>query len=229
MVWSATFNSHGEAIRQVDFLIDGRKRWTTFGPPYDFSGTTDCLDPWILGGGTHHLGIAVTTTSGRIARSTETVTVVDVHPVPKALLGTYQRTVTAADLARTAREVTPGEYVDPGGNRAPAGKWTLYWMPNGVIYPVDPGHVGRTPKYPGMTEAFTATADDKLTLYGTVNWLSASDMQWGFCEGKPFGAYHWKARGSSQLVIAPSKADVKCPDRDSVLTGTWLRVKRAGG
>src|SRR5947209_19426436 len=97
--WSATINSHGEAIRQVDFLIDGQKRWTTFAPPYDFSGTTDSLDPWILGGGTHHLGIAVTTTSGRVARSTETVTVLDVHRVPKALLGTYQRTVTAADMA----------------------------------------------------------------------------------------------------------------------------------
>src|SRR5437588_2747982 len=140
VVWSASINSHGQAIRQVDFLIDGRKRWTTFGPPYDFSGTTDYLDPWILGGGTHHLGIAVTTTSGRVARSTETVTVVDVHPVPKALLGTYQRTATVADFARTAAEVTPGQYVNQGGGRAPTGKWTLYWMANGVIYFADVGH-----------------------------------------------------------------------------------------
>lgn len=154
-----------------------------------------------------------------------------VHPVPKVLLGTYQRTVTAADFARTAGEVTPGQYVNQGGGRAPTGKWTLYWMANGVIYFADVGHPDRTPKYPGQTEAFTATADGKLTLYGPVNWLSLppNTPGGGFCEGAPYGAYRWEARGSSQLVIAPRKADVKCPDRDSFLTGTWLRVKRGAG
>jgi len=145
--------------------------------------------------------------------------------VPKELLGTYKRTVTAADYARTASQVPAGPTEYPAGLRAPTGKWTLYWMPNGVIDFEDPQHPGQTPNNPGQTEAFTATADGRLTLYGPVNWLSPQDTQGGFCEGAPFGAYHWESRGSLQLMSAATRKDVKCPDRDSVFTGTWSRVK----
>lgn len=209
--WRATVSGigRGDAVQTVGFLIDGRTRWTQQQAPYTFNGD-GILHPWILGSGSHRFQVKVTTTSSRTARSSVSVDIVKAQPVPKALQGDYQRTVTAADYARTA------SLVPPGVGRAPTGTWTLHWMRNGVIFFATSGA-------PGQTEAFTATADGKLTLYGPVNWLSPANMRGGFCESAPYGIYHWHANGASQVVIAASKTDVKCPDRDSVFSGTWSR------
>jgi hypothetical protein len=128
--------------------------------------------------------------------------------VPNALLGTYKRRVTRADIERTAssRHEGPGQTTPtPGPALLVIGKstWTL----------IDP--TARPPL--SIEEDVTITAPDRVSINGYVH----PDMG-TFCgpEVPQNAAYNSELAGK---LLRLSALNDRCADRDSTLTGTWKR------
>lgn len=130
-------------------------------------------------------------------------------PVPIALIGTFTRGVTAANVRRTQ-----AFRHEPADEVLPAGVWRLQIARDGVITFDDPDGSGGD-------EAFTATPGGMLILQGPANWLLPPDRQGGFCGLEPIGVYSW-ATGAGSLVLTPRRDS--CADRNSMFTGTWGRT-----
>jgi hypothetical protein len=213
--WSAHpvgLDSH-QMVDRLDFLVDGRVLWSSYQAPYIF-GLDDGapagkrLFPWILGAGEHRLAIRATVSGGRVVTSSVRVSVRVIAPVPRPLVGTFARTVTAADIARTRRMRH-----EPADQVLPPGTWRLHIGPDGLIRFDDP-------QGSGGNEAFTATASGGLTLHGPANWLNPPDRQGSFCGVEPDGSWRWIAHGRRLTLIARHDG---CADRNSLFAGAWTR------
>ncbi len=196
-------------VARVQFIVDARVRWTERHPPYVFNGVGNELFPWALGPGEHRLAVRVVTRSGRSASTAAGVTVSGTPPVPSALIGTFARDVTAANVRRTQ-----AFRHEPADEILPVGVWRLRIARDGVITFDDPDGSGGD-------EAFTATPGGLLTLQGPANWLLPPDRQGSFCGLEPIGGYSW-ATGASSLVLTPRHDS--CADRNSMFTGDWRRT-----
>ncbi len=212
--WTAKPESEAYFVQKVDFLIDGKRRWTEENAPYVFNDDKQLLATWLLGPGPHTLAVRAKPSwwviGGKTAQSTAHVTVSDPPTVPDALVGTFERRVTQSDISRTASE--PGR--DPSA-LAPTGVWTLHVGRNGLISVDDP--VGG-----GTNEAITATASGKLKMWGPANWFSPPDRRGGFCEPELAGSLHWRSSSGNVTVSGTSG----CADRDAVFVGQWMRRGR---
>lgn len=198
-----------QAVDRIEFVIDGRVRWTEHRTPYVFNGNGDELFPWVLGAGAHRLAMRVVTRTGANASTAAAVTVAAPQPIPPEVLGTFTRRVTRADVQRT--QAFRRESVD---QVLPAGIWRIRIAPDGVISFGDP-------RGGGGDEAFTATPGGTLALQGPANWILPPSRQGGFCEVEPLGAYAWSAVPRT-LVLKPHRD--RCADRNSMFTGTWKRT-----
>jgi hypothetical protein len=196
------------AVERVDFLIDGKRRWSEHNPPYFFNDDGNLLHPWLLGAGARTLAVQVRTTDGERATTSSRVEIASAPGVPTALVGDFSRRVTAADAKRaaTARE--------PASEGPPTGTWRIHVRPDGLILFDDP--LGS-----GGAEAFTATRDGELTLAGPVNWRVPPERQGGFCEPARLGRYRWSAHEGRVTLSAEDESG--CAYRDLVFTGAWNR------
>jgi hypothetical protein len=203
--------SGSAAVDQVEFLIDGRMLWTSKAPPYFFGGEHPVLKrlfPWMLGRGTHRFSVRVSTSTGKSASASALATVVVAHPVPRALVGTFTRHVTDADISRTQ-----SFRHEPANQVLPAGVWRLHIGANGLISFDDP-------QGGGGTEAFTAEPSGDLAFLGPANWLVPPDRQGAFCEPEPDSSWHWAAQGRT-VTLTPLHDT--CADRNSMFAGRWNR------
>ena len=197
-------------VDRVEFMIDGRIRWTERNAPFVFSGDGAELYPWVLGVGAHRLAVRLVTRTGASASTSAAVTVAASGPVPPQLLGTFARRVTIADVNRTA-----AFRHEPAGQVLPAGIWRIRIARDGVITLDDP-------QGSGGNEAFTSTAGGMLALQGPAQWILPPSRQGvGFCAVEPLAAYAWSA-GPRTLVLKPLRDH--CADRNSMFTGTWRRT-----
>jgi hypothetical protein len=102
----------GATASEVDFKIDGTARWTELAAPYQFNGDPDgVLDTITLGDGSHLLEAVATSTDGRTAIASSSVTVTNSgaassSPPPPAQLPTdvpyYGFSLGGKSLYRTA-------------------------------------------------------------------------------------------------------------------------------
>jgi hypothetical protein len=194
--WTATVTgvSTSDAIDRVDFSIDGSIAWTERNAPYTFNDDGYLLVNAVLTPGSHLLAIDAVTASGAEAKTRATVT--------------------------TTRPPVPNELLDrgfvryrPAGGPTPAGEWRIEFDVDGVIRINDAGG-GRA------TEAFIATSDGGLTLYGPTNWIVPESERGGFCdEPENVAKMHWQPRGT-ELVISAVGTD-NCNGRVSFFAGTW--------
>jgi hypothetical protein len=206
--WTASANA---GISRVDFLVDGTVKWTEYKSPYFFNDDGNLLHPWLLGAGAHLLTVRAVAPSGAHASSSVHVNVTAVPQVPRALSGTFTRSVAAADYARTADYRTQA---DINIGQAPDGMWTAHFQPNGLILFDDP-------KGSGGSEALSATVGGALTIGGPANWLVAKDRWGSFCEKEAPGQYHWSVAGRTLTITGDER---KCADRDSVFIGMWTQT-----
>jgi hypothetical protein len=154
-----------DPVARVDFLIDGRRRWTDRHAPFVFNGDRNALHPWILARGSHRLAVRLVTTRGRTVGTASEVTVAPAPPVPPALAGRWTRRLTAA---RTL----------------PPGVWHARFAANGVIFFTGPrGARG--------AEAFTAIRTGLITLAGPVIWLAPQQL----CDAERSAPYGWRVHG----------------------------------
>ena len=69
--------------------------------------------------------------------------------------------------------------------------------------------------------AFAATSRGALTAGGPLNWLTATGMDEGYCNGaQTFARYRWRTdRSELRLRIVRDP----CPVRAAILAGTWKK------
>jgi hypothetical protein len=98
-----------DPVARVDFLVDGRRRWTDRHAPFVFNDDHNALHPWILARGSHRLAVRLVTKRGRTVGTASEVTVAPALPVPPALAGRWTR-------------------------RLPTGVWDARFAGNGVVF-----------------------------------------------------------------------------------------------
>lgn len=132
------------------------------------------LDP-----GSHRLRVDVYTTSGVAATSETTVTTTR-PSVPAELEGKGFKIQTPAQRCPTCD--------------MPDGVWRIEFGADGVIRFDDPlGGKG--------TEAFVATSDGVLTLYGPTSWIVPKEAQGGFCEADGIATMTWQISGAESHPV----------------------------
>ena len=150
------------------------------------------------------------TTSGaaETAPTTRTAATAAAPTVPNELLGTYERRVTRADIARTQKirdESGPHqERPEPGPARLIITASSLKF----VALAADPPFT--------IEQSITATAD-RLSIEAYIR-----PDRGAFCgpEIPQNTAYGWVRNGE---VLKLTAQDDPCADRDSTLTGAWKR------
>lgn len=120
--------------------------------------------------------------------------------------GTYVRTVTKADIARTARFRHEG----PGETTPPVGVVHITFAARGFRF-VDPTAFA-------ISQTYSATATGRLTIKAYVNPGKGS-----FCgpEVPQNASYTWTSNGR---ILSLKATDDRCADRNSLLSGRWTRV-----
>jgi hypothetical protein len=125
LVWQATVDrAGGVVVDQVDFLIDGRVRWSEQSSPYEFNEGR-LFVPWTVGAGSHPFAVRAISAGRPVAQAVAKVTV---HEQPHRLApGRYRRTVTRADFQRVAayRDAAHGAF----GELPETGHWVLQIRP----------------------------------------------------------------------------------------------------
>jgi hypothetical protein len=205
--WSARVDPATD-VTSVDFVVDGAVKWTEQNYPYFFNDDNNLLQPWLLGPGAHVLKVVARTSSGVTTTVTSHVTVAAAPQVPTALLATFRRRLTQADLNRTSS--IPGY---DAANHPPVGVWKISFEGNYLIALGDPANP------PGENETFQADAAGDLTLAGPANWLTPADLRGGFCEPAPLDHYHWAVSGDVLTITGGTN----CPNRKALFDGRWIR------
>jgi hypothetical protein len=203
-----------DSVAEVDFLIDGTKKWVEQNSPYFFNDDHQVLAPWLLGQGAHQLTAHVVTAGGKTADVTANVDVRANTSRNKLIAGTYHRTVTQGDLQRVLPYRTP----DKGafGEASPTGRWTLQIKPDGEILGRDPIEPEGIP----FIEPYTLTGST-MRLYGAADWRQKDPSDRSlFCEPERASDYTWSLSGSSLTIRSTQKV---CADRDTVFVGTWTK------
>ena len=198
--WIATVTgqSASSPVNRVEFLIDGKLAWVEQNAPYSFNDDGNLLIPSVLDPASHRLLVNVYTAAGVAATAEATVTT-SRPAVPATLEGKGFKHQTPAQKCATCD--------------APGGVWRMEFGGDGVIRFDDPlGGKG--------TEAFVATSDGVLTLYGPTSWIVPKEAQGGFCHIEGIATMKWQISGAN-LILSTSGSDDPCPARAWVFTGTY--------
>ena len=220
--WIAHPKLPAKQVLEVDFVIDGKIRWSETQPPFVYGGDDEdgqypgYLVTTFLGAGMHRFGVRVTDGDGRVATHTIKARVVAAPEPPAALAGTWARTVSNADLTKS----------DPHwGGPPPIGDWRLVFDKVG-IWELDSTGSGIVNEYAVKGTALDVFApiqqapivEDHIavTRYGAHN-IGGVDCTWS----GPFGSYSWSVSGSTLTLTATNEL---CGQRRGVLEGTWTKV-----
>lgn len=90
-------------IRQVDFLIDGRRSWVEHHAPYSYGYDGNYLVTSWLRPGLHTFTVVAVATDGRRARISSRAETGPAKAPPAALAGSWQRQVSPADARGSGR------------------------------------------------------------------------------------------------------------------------------
>jgi hypothetical protein len=200
--WRGSTTLPAAAITKVEFLIDGRVRWTDTRSPYAFASDPTAGSPgylvtsW-LRPGVHRFVIRAVATGGRTATDEVKARVLPAAQVPARLAGIWTRTEPSAH---------------------PSGTYTLAFDP-AWIEDRRPGTVIRDDY---------AVGPRTLAVWGSVitrPWVGSDPRKGWWCgPGGPAATYTWTVMGST-LSLAPVGGRDPCPRRGLAWTGTWRRTR----
>jgi hypothetical protein len=208
--WIATPSVPADQISEVDFLIDGRRRWLEHNPPYYYGHDGNFLVTSFLSPGSHSFTVKATTMTGKSASTTVTANVQAAPPPPRALAGTWKRFKKQTDPSAP-----------------PSGYWRL--VINQVGWRIDDTSGGGNMLdvaylSPGLVEVRTGMA----TGHDTVVGGGADEDLNGFCNNGPGmpARYRWSVT-DSRLRFRYISGHA-CPGFTPFLTGTaWQPVSLA--
>jgi hypothetical protein len=213
--WEARLTDVSTAdISEVRFLIDGKVEHVERLEPYQFAGDHNLLLPGTLAPGSHTFAVDARLVDGGGLTTASTAKVSRrAQPVPAAVVGTWTRRVTPAEVSRTDDFRRP-EYGDP----LPVGRWTVKIGADGVARYTDPYQrqdsltVGQVRFEP---DGSLVVGDEIPNLPGAEGY---------FCpETVDVGAYRWSVNGDNLVVDVVD--DRECADRNSFWNGTFNRLE----
>jgi DNA-binding SARP family transcriptional activator len=214
------------AVREVDFIIDGKLRWVERIPPYYYGGDENGTNPgylittW-LSAGEHVFTSQVVKADGKSATDIVTARVQPTPRPPAALAGTWTRTVTKQDQEKSTPPFGAGV-----GNIPPAGVWRLVFDRTGA-WELDPRKAGIVDEYAVVADvvfAYAPIAMAPCNDYGTcgVTRFGHHDIGGRDCNfAGPFGSYRWSVSGARLTLTAIHEP---CGQRRAIWEGTWTRV-----
>jgi hypothetical protein len=188
-------------VKEVDYLIDGRRAWVEHHAPYYYGSNEGNYGNWLvtsfLKPGLHTFAVQALSTSGQKATDTVKAKVIAAPAPPAKLAGAWTRIVTAADLTKGPKGPPPGRWTitisKVGWATGPGDDFDVRYLPN--------GNVVMGPEI------------------DTLNRHSGA-----FCGVDPL--HTWTVALSSDdksMQLNPLGAD-SCGDRLAILQGTWTRV-----
>jgi hypothetical protein len=233
--WIARPQIPASHVTEVDWLIDGKLRWTESQP---VPGDTRTLAAYAYGGaaslsaegflvttwltpGKHRFTVSVTDTNGRKAVDTVSARVLPAPQPPAGLVGAWTRVVTAQETQNA-----PPQY----GGAPPVGTWKLVFDRVGAweLAPTGDGVVDQYDAEPGIIHVSAPiqmaplTCTSALSCQGGVSRFGYHPIGGQDCnEAGPFGTYQWAVTGSTLTLTAINEG---CPDRGDVWAGTWTRT-----
>lgn len=210
--WLAYPKLPAAKVKQVDFLIDGKLRWTESHAPYNYGGDDS-----------HgHLGYLITTflTSGRHTFTTRAIDTTGHNAVDVVTARVVPSPEPPAELAGAVwkRNVT---HVAGG---PPSGTWELNFDRVGSWH-LDPLGGGVLDQYDIAGNVVHLYAPITFGLR-TQSWIKLGHKVPGGGEGDcredgPFGSYHWSVTADALTLTAIKE---RCPFRKHVVEGTWTRA-----
>jgi hypothetical protein len=225
--WLAHPNVAPAEVDEVDFLIDGRLRWVEHSAPYVYAGDDEngrlgyLFTSWLTSG-KHRFVTRVKTTSGETASDTVLARVVASPTPPSSFAGTWTRTLTAEDAAKSDPRYG-ADFIPP------TGVWRIVIDRTG-IWELDP--VGS-----GIVQAYSVTGS-VLRSYAPImmvpkraNGDPGSVHRFGHridagggvdCDASgPVGTYRWTVADRELTLTALREP---CGQRRAIYEGTWTRT-----
>jgi hypothetical protein len=219
--WLAFPHLAGAQAAKVDFVIDGKVRWTERQAPYTYSDDGGFLVTSFLSPGRHRFTVRMRTSDGHVLSDTVRARVLPAPAPPALLEGMWRHDVANAVPA------------DPGASAdqpVPAGTWTMVfdkrWLETTAPGTFDPvasktsglGYIIDNDYTPGPTSFHIAGS---VTIGPVVD----ADPRGGWwCEAwGPPTDYSWSVSGDT-LTVAPAGGSDPCHQRGAILTGQWTRV-----
>jgi len=213
------------AVREVDYIVDGKLRWVDNIPPYYYGGDDNGADPGFLvttwlPPGEHVFESHVVSTDGKLSTDVVTARVPSAPAPPAALSGTWTRTVTKQDIAKSSPAF--GVAV---GNVPPKGVWRLLFDRIGA-WELDPRKTGLVTEYQVVADVLFAYAP--ISMLPCTDDASSGVTRSGYhhicgkdCSAAgPFGSYHWSV---SEGRLTLTAIQDPCGQRRAVWEGTWTR------
>jgi DNA-binding SARP family transcriptional activator len=215
------------AVREVDYIIDGKLRWVEHRPPYYFGGDDNganagyLITTW-LSAGEHVFTSQVVSAGGTVAPDVVTARVLPAARPPAALAGTWTRTVTRRDQAKSTPVFGAGV-----GNVPPAGVWRLVFDRTGV-WELDPVKTGLVTEYDVVADVLFAYAPISMAPCSNPGPCGVRRFGHHHIGGRdcnyagPFGSYRWLVSGARLTLTAIHEP---CGQRQAIWEGTWTRVR----
>jgi hypothetical protein len=222
--WIAQPRIPASQVAEVDFLIDGKLRWTERTAPYVYGGDDNgrnegfLITTWLTPG-EHHFTVSVADTNGTKSIDNVTARVLPAAQPPAALAGTWTRILTAQD----AQKAQP-QY----GDSPPLGRWKLIFDRIGA-WELDPKGGGLVNEYDAETGILHVYAPIQMTPStangpGDISRFGHHIFAGGgtdCTDAGPFGTYTWTVTGATLTLTATHEG---CPDRGALWEGTWTRA-----
>jgi hypothetical protein len=223
--WLALPSLPASKVSKVEFLIDGRLAWAEHKPPYSYADDGGYLVTSFLKPGRHRFTVRVIPKTGQQETNTVTARVLPAPPVPVALAGTWERTIT--DTSGAPAGGTAG---NPTDTLTPPGTYKLtfdrQWIHDQFPCTTSPCRYVSS----GAGTEFDSDWDPGTSTFyvqGEVTFriFTDSDRLAGWwCEtGGPSAHYTWSVSGNT-LTLAPVGGHDACGIRGFVWSGTWTRV-----
>jgi len=199
--WAAVPHIPVAQVREVDYLIDGRRAWVEHHPPYYYGANEGSYGNWLvtsfLSPGVHTFTVRAVTRTGGTATDTVEARVIPAPAPPARLAGAWTRIVTRADLKK-------------GPKGPPAGRWTLHVTSVGWGW--------------SATDHWDVRylADGNVVMGPEID--TPEEQGGGFCGVDPL--FTWSvtlAADGRSMELGPVGKD-GCGDRVAILQGTWTRV-----
>ena len=223
----------GTKIRVIEFLIDGKVRWSQKKAPYIYGDqednfstidrgylVTSFLSPWL-----HHFTVRATATNGQTAETTVVARVLSAPAPPAALKGTWVRRIDPAGAPNPGSPGAPADTPTPAGTYKLVldSRWIQTRNPGAFTHAsVDKntglGYIQDTDWVPGPTT---------FHVWGAVSWRPFNDYlaeEGTWCQpwGGPQASYHWSVKGDT-LTLTPVGRDT-CRVREFIWAGEWTKA-----
>jgi hypothetical protein len=188
-------------VKEVDYLIDGRRAWVEHHPPYFYGSNEGSYGNWLvtsfLAPGVHTFAVRAVIRSGKTASDTLKARVVPAPSPPAKLAGAWTRLVTASDL----KKGPPGP---------PAGRWTI--TITSVGWAVGPGDNFDVRYLPSGNVVMGPEVDTPTQQSGA------------FCGVDPLHEWQVALSADDQSMTLDPVGHDGCGDRVAIMQGTWARA-----